>query len=1016
MTCPSDPRTHQSKCERSKAAWPGLISRGPLWFLRRSRFPSSRAPRGPNRGHSRSSTVEQNTISSSLSYEHQLQSPHSREPLLLLSSPPTTRQNPDRFVLGMAPTPEVPPAVRGHVPLASPVARNRPRRVRGTTSGEPWRALSPPITPDPHRRLTPINGLHTPMSNPHPNAPNPPPHLRAKSIRRGPRRAHSGPGRSRRPGLRTGRSARLSTTPVGTTPAIIGLNSGNWIEGTNNATFWRWSGVNGSRTFTSAPNIEQVDDIPGVGDGVNSQASLLARMDAVRANPTDPTRSSTSPSSSDGYLEQPVRLRRLRPRLPHVQRRTTSPRWRSSTALKASSPFADPGTARRLRRSVRALAAHLRPGLLPGQQLRRRALQLLQRTRRRQPGTSPRPTTCCVCNSRRTPSSPRWPTSTATSAKTCNPTSSPPSPPEARTNTSAALDNSDTRDDQQGWGELVINNLNTNFLGEVDPDFQLIQTYGYQQYNQEWRAITPTTWNFIQNAVRDDLADNNLVGEVDFALTEFNVHSNGVFATRRLTTSTPRPVLPGSAASSPTSPTPKPTSSSSSSSTPTPRSEDFQKNAVFTNSRFDEPYNVGGATKAAGVLKLFTKGFAGANDLLETSEVHQQPRRRHQLQRRARHLLHPVRQRIVKTTTATFTFDLSALGIEPGAHRADRRSLRRQTRRGGRTEFTLGARRHGRLSPRTRQQRDSDLSVPRTAPDQPVVTLTATDDATVRAANNSDLITSATATTSSCETWPAPMARAAAPSDWSQFDGRRPHRRRRRRTGRAQPHRRINEGDAEFVTLHVYGIIGDGFDQDTITWDDVSNLADSTGDVSLIADNFLTGVSDTAEFVGHLTVTQATDEVLLDVTEFVQEFARRKHPVPDHPRSSFRSRPRRRRQPSSPRADAIDRSLGAVRFDSSENASDRGPPTDPRTARRGRRPRTHHRRSSGRPHPAHHPPAAALSARQVCRCDSIVNGEGEAPAEPRPPRDVRLRGPVAVATIPANCRLSSYYRPRNPLV
>jgi len=76
---------------------------------------------------------------------------------------------------------------------------------------------------------------------------------------------------------------------VGQTPSVIGLNSGNWIPGANTISYWRWSGVNGARIFTSAPSIEQNDDIPGNGDGVNSEISFILRRTRVRANPTSPS-------------------------------------------------------------------------------------------------------------------------------------------------------------------------------------------------------------------------------------------------------------------------------------------------------------------------------------------------------------------------------------------------------------------------------------------------------------------------------------------------------------------------------------------------------------------------------------------------------------------------------------------------------------------------------------------------------------------------------------------------------
>jgi hypothetical protein len=75
---------------------------------------------------------------------------------------------------------------------------------------------------------------------------------------------------------------------VGATPSVIGLNCGKLMPGANTTSYWRWTGVNGARIFTSAPNIEQDDDIPGQGDGVNSEASFVSRRLLVRAAPTNP--------------------------------------------------------------------------------------------------------------------------------------------------------------------------------------------------------------------------------------------------------------------------------------------------------------------------------------------------------------------------------------------------------------------------------------------------------------------------------------------------------------------------------------------------------------------------------------------------------------------------------------------------------------------------------------------------------------------------------------------------------
>src|SRR5690606_39050253 len=41
----------------------------------------------------------------------------------------------------------------------------------------------------------------------------------------------------------------------------------------------------------------------------------------------------------------------------------------------------------------------------------------------------------------------------------------------------------DSRDDVTGWGQIVVENRHVNFLGQTDPNFDLIHTYAYQQYN-----------------------------------------------------------------------------------------------------------------------------------------------------------------------------------------------------------------------------------------------------------------------------------------------------------------------------------------------------------------------------------------------------------------------------------------------------------------------------------------------------------------------------------------------------
>src|SRR3954453_16754424 len=80
-----------------------------------------------------------------------------------------------------------------------------------------------------------------------------------------------------------------TTNQLGPTPTILGYNSGHFVPGSNTRDWWHYSGVNGARVFITSSGIEPNDDIPPRGDGVTSQASLMSRKAAVRANPLSTT-------------------------------------------------------------------------------------------------------------------------------------------------------------------------------------------------------------------------------------------------------------------------------------------------------------------------------------------------------------------------------------------------------------------------------------------------------------------------------------------------------------------------------------------------------------------------------------------------------------------------------------------------------------------------------------------------------------------------------------------------------
>lgn len=77
-------------------------------------------------------------------------------------------------------------------------------------------------------------------------------------------------------------TALASTT--GLTPQVLGYNLGHFMAGSNAADWWRYSGTKAARAFISPSEIEPIDDIDGIGDGVGSSSSFASRRQALRSN------------------------------------------------------------------------------------------------------------------------------------------------------------------------------------------------------------------------------------------------------------------------------------------------------------------------------------------------------------------------------------------------------------------------------------------------------------------------------------------------------------------------------------------------------------------------------------------------------------------------------------------------------------------------------------------------------------------------------------------------------------
>ena len=703
----------------------------------------------------------------------------------------------------------------------------------------------------------------------------------------------------------------ISSNVVGQTPSVIGLNSGNYLQGANTTSFWRWTGVNGARIFTSAPNIEQDDDIPGNGDGVNSESLFLFRRDLLRADPTNPDLINFA-EFEDGYqnnqsdfinydfaygefaangIKQLAIINRTFTRYPFAANGTAdgwADRWEhwqhyyaqayylgSNHGVERFSMYNEPDQFNQdVTRNVP------QADYLNRLQLASDAIQSALEDVNRDFETNLQPNILA------------------------------PITAGGSNEYFRRLDNSDTRDDIQGWGELVINSLNTNFLGQVDPSFQLIHTYAYQQYNVDGSRYADDL-DDIQRWTAEDIADNNLVGNVNFGLTEFNVHSNGVFTDRSDDLNTPsRYARLGGIFTGLTNQQADELFLFKFSSN---AEDDFlQKNAIFANSRFDAPYNVGGATSAAGVLKLFTKGFVGGQDLLQETSHGVNKLDVASSYNQSTDTYYVLAANESNGSDRSLTFNFSSLGIPAGVivqvEEVSEGNLAEVTDR-----IPLPA--NGQIDVVLDRESVMLLSIPRTAPEA-VLELAPTDDATVRAGNNSDNNFGGSSNVFVRNVTAGPDGRSVGllQFDASQVGGATVKR------AVLQVHGDIDEGNPEFVTTHVFVIRGDQWDEDSIVWDNVNNLSDTQGSVTNIADNFVTGVSDSADFVGHLTFSQSYEPVSVDITEFVTDNLEN-----GQLRFLIAREVRFDAELEGEDGENVDRSVGAVRFDSKENSSTNGP-------------------------------------------------------------------------------------------
>jgi hypothetical protein len=277
-------------------------------------------------------------------------------------------------------------------------------------------------------------------------------------------------------------------------------------------------------------------------------------------------------------------------------------------------------------------------------------------------------------------------------------------------------------------------------------------------------------------------------------------------------------------------------------------------------------YSIGGVSKAGEVVRLFAKGFAGGRELLQQPVVmgsgassffvaasHDAAARRYSLM-----------STNMSTAAQTLNLNLTSLDVPAGTViTVEEVSAGRH----GQVRQLIEATTNRILSLQQPGQSVFSVSVPQQAPAYRV-TLGATDDASVMPAANFDVNfgDSQDLFARNASTTAAAGNRSVAFMKFDLGDIA---------TSSVEQAvlRVVGENDGTFsdVITHVYGILADEWDEETITWRTAPNLLVSNGGASDISHNFIRGVGTSATILGHFTGTQTSQELMIDVTDFVRE-------------------------------------------------------------------------------------------------------------------------------------------------
>lgn len=646
--------------------------------------------------------------------------------------------------------------------------------------------------------------------------------------------------------IAAGVTISVAPSVVGTTPEIVGYNSGHFMPGGNVADMWRYSGVNGARVWPTPTVVEGADDGGGWGDGVNSESTFFGRRAILRNDPLNAAYINW-PHFESRYQNNPTTDANII-NLNHAFGSLKSMGIDPMVAINRTNsgyPWDPAGTAAGWADRWEHWQHYYTQAFYLSKNFDVHRFQMYN-----EPNLDDDLTTSEYLERLQFASDAVQAAVTDVNriyGKSLDPQMQGPVTAGGTTL-------------YPSWGAPVVQNLHNT----LTPEFRLIDTYAYQQYG----AQPDTMYNQLlglKNSVNVDAPGSGL----RFAVTEFNVHTAANFDAIPETLDTPsKSTRLGAQLAQLANAQVDELYVFKFSQGPGDGASGVKKNGTHYSDNDVAPYNVGGVTKGGEVVRLFAKSFAGAHELFSipnaagtgATDFRISASRDNEQQR---YYLFSANE---STSARALSLNLSEWDVELGS-----RIIVEE----------VSADRHGEVSHVLTVPANKIVTLPGTGqPAQSVmlfsipqkktayeVTLAATDDATVKAGSNAN---NAFGDSPNLYAKNEPTNPAARNVSFIKFNTGN--------IGASTIDQAIlqvygeNTGLSSQVLAHVYGLTNDAWNEATLNWNNAPNLADSTT-ISLdsISENFIESVGSSAFFVGHFTGTAAERNLAIDVTRFLRD-------------------------------------------------------------------------------------------------------------------------------------------------